>query len=202
MPNSIKVRNKKVEENIGLVGAVLRGFRHPTMSKDEMYQAGCMGLIEAAEKYTGNTGVMFSTYATLNIRNHILKAIEHWNRYYRDMDTSDRVKDMGYEPKAAYGVENEIIDKFTDTAMTNLQNAVDDNTITHFEKELIKMRCGIGYYKRPASLSTISAICKLSRKRVSDILRESFSKVRKRTKKPPMLKAQRSSRNPRSSKHF
>lgn len=52
-----------VEENLGLVHAAARRFMGRGIEYDDLYQAGCMGLVKAVAGFDVNRGVQFSTYA-------------------------------------------------------------------------------------------------------------------------------------------
>ncbi len=52
-----------VEENLGLVHACAKRFRGRGIEYDDLFQAGCVGLVKAAEKFDTSLGNRFSTYA-------------------------------------------------------------------------------------------------------------------------------------------
>ncbi len=52
-----------VEENIGLVRLCARRFERKGVEYDDLFQAGCVGLIKAAENFDAGRGLRFSTYA-------------------------------------------------------------------------------------------------------------------------------------------
>ena len=52
-----------VEENLGLVHLCARRFLGRGVEYDDLYQAGCVGLVKAAENFDTDRGVKFSTYA-------------------------------------------------------------------------------------------------------------------------------------------
>ena len=56
-------RNALVEKNIGLVHACANKFRGKGAEYDDLFQAGCVGLIKAAENFDPERGFSFSTYA-------------------------------------------------------------------------------------------------------------------------------------------
>ncbi len=56
-------RNELVEQNIGLVHACANKFRGKGAEYDDLFQAGCVGLIKAAENFDSERGFSFSTYA-------------------------------------------------------------------------------------------------------------------------------------------
>lgn len=51
------------EENLGLVHLCANKFRGRGIEYDDLYSAGCIGLLKAAEAFDSERGVKFSTYA-------------------------------------------------------------------------------------------------------------------------------------------
>ncbi|MGN0612906.1 MAG: sigma-70 family RNA polymerase sigma factor [Porcipelethomonas sp.] len=51
------------EENLGLVHLCANRFRGRGIEYDDLYSAGCIGLLKAAEGFDSERGVKFSTYA-------------------------------------------------------------------------------------------------------------------------------------------
>lgn len=56
-------RDKLVTENMGLVHLCANRFRNRGAEYEELYSAGCMGLVKAAGSFDESRGVKFSTYA-------------------------------------------------------------------------------------------------------------------------------------------
>lgn len=56
-------REKLIEENLGLVHACANKFRGRGTEYDDLFQAGCVGLIKAADGFDSSRGFAFSTYA-------------------------------------------------------------------------------------------------------------------------------------------
>lgn len=56
-------REKLIEENLGLVHACANKFRGRGTEYDDLFQAGCVGLIKAADGFDPSRGFAFSTYA-------------------------------------------------------------------------------------------------------------------------------------------
>jgi RNA polymerase sporulation-specific sigma factor len=52
-----------VEQNLGLVHATARRFAGRGIEYDDLFQAGCMGLVKAVTGFDPERGVQFSTYA-------------------------------------------------------------------------------------------------------------------------------------------
>ena len=80
-----------VEQNLGLVHSCANRFRGRGIEYDDLYQAGCMGLVKATAAFDESRGVMFSTYAVPVILGEI-------RRLFRDGGTvkvSRSIKELG-----------------------------------------------------------------------------------------------------------
>ena len=56
-------RNDLVTENLGLVHSCCHRFTGRGIEYDDLFQAGCVGLIKAADGFEKERGFSFSTYA-------------------------------------------------------------------------------------------------------------------------------------------
>ena len=56
-------RDRRIEENIGLVHACAARFRGRGAEYEDLFQAGCVGLCRAADGFDPSRGFAFSTYA-------------------------------------------------------------------------------------------------------------------------------------------
>ncbi len=80
-----------VEENLGLVHLCANRFRGKGIEYDDLYGAGCVGLVKAASAFDRNRGVKFSTYAVPVILGEI-------KRLFRDGGTikvSRSIRELG-----------------------------------------------------------------------------------------------------------
>lgn len=66
-------RDRAVNENLGLVHACAIRFRGKGIEYEDLYQAGCEGLIKAADRFDPDLGYRFSTYAVPVIMGEIRK---------------------------------------------------------------------------------------------------------------------------------
>lgn len=66
-------RNVFIEQNLGLVHSCAGRFRGRGLEYDDLYSAGCMGLIKAYDGFDETRGVCFSTYAVPVILGEIKK---------------------------------------------------------------------------------------------------------------------------------
>lgn len=58
-----EVKQPIAEENLGLVHLCANKFRNRGIEYDELYSAGCIGLLKAVKAFDANRGGRFSTYA-------------------------------------------------------------------------------------------------------------------------------------------
>lgn len=56
-------REIAVQENLGLVHACAKRFKGRGIEYDDLYQAGCLGLVKAVDHFNSELGYQFSTYA-------------------------------------------------------------------------------------------------------------------------------------------
>ena len=90
-------RSAFIEQNLGLVHACAGRFRGRGMEYDDLYSAGCMGLVKAYDGFDAARGVCFSTYAVPVILGEIKKL-------FRDGGTvkvSRSIKELGLRVNAA-----------------------------------------------------------------------------------------------------
>lgn len=57
------MKNKYIEGNIGLVKSCISKFSYQYSDYDDLFQAGCLGLIKASKKFDEKRGTKFSSYA-------------------------------------------------------------------------------------------------------------------------------------------
>ena len=90
-------REAFITQNLGLVHACAGRFRGRGMEYDDLYSAGCVGLIKAYDNFDESRGVCFSTYAVPVILGEIKKL-------FRDGGTvkvSRSLKELGLRVNAA-----------------------------------------------------------------------------------------------------
>ena len=56
-------REDRIISNIGLVHSIAKRFNNRGVEYEDVFQAGCLGLIKAVDNYDESKGYMFSTYA-------------------------------------------------------------------------------------------------------------------------------------------
>lgn len=108
-------RNKLIESNINLVHACAKRFIGRGIEYDDLFGAGCIGLIKAADGFDESRGLCFSTYAVPSIIGEI-------KRQFRDtgaIKVSRRLKELSLKVTR----EKEYIEKHTGEAATISQLA-------------------------------------------------------------------------------
>ncbi len=88
-------RDTFIEENLKLVHSVCKRFVGRGIEYDDLYQAGCIGLIKAADGFDVGRGLMFSTYAVPVIMGEV-------RRLFRDggsVKVSRGIKELGLKIK-------------------------------------------------------------------------------------------------------
>jgi len=91
MATKLGPRETFIEENLGLVHSCAGRFKGRGIEYDDLYSAGCMGLIKAYDGFDEERGVCFSTYAVPVILGEIKKL-------FRDGGTvkvSRSIKELG-----------------------------------------------------------------------------------------------------------
>lgn len=63
MPTDKAEREKIITENMGLVHSCAGKFKGKGVEYDDLFQAGCVGLVKAADGFEPERGFAFSTYA-------------------------------------------------------------------------------------------------------------------------------------------
>ena len=88
-----RARDKFIVGNMRLVLSLVKRFRIKNLGADDVFQAGCVGLIKAIDGFDMSVGVKFSTYAVPMIIGEI-------KRYLRDgnsLRVSRSIRDMAYK---------------------------------------------------------------------------------------------------------
>lgn len=102
-------REKLISENLGLVHSCANRFKNRGIEYDDLFQAGCVGLIKAADGFNNSLGFQFSTYAVPAILGEIKRifrdggavkvsrALKEKARFVA-VEKERFLKEFGYEP--------------------------------------------------------------------------------------------------------
>jgi RNA polymerase sporulation-specific sigma factor len=86
-------KEKFITANVRLVLSIIKRFPSVKVSKDDMFQAGTIGLIKAVDNFDQSFGVTFSTYAVPLILGEIKKII----RTNNSLRISRSIRDTAYQ---------------------------------------------------------------------------------------------------------
>jgi len=90
----IEDRNAFVEENMGLVYACARRLLGRGADFDDLVQAGCVGLIKAADAFDPGRGLAFSTYAVPVILGEIKRLFREGGAVKVGRSTKEKARDL------------------------------------------------------------------------------------------------------------
>ena len=102
---SEKEREERIKENLKLVHACAKRFKGRGIEYDDLFQAGCIGLIKSVDGFDESKGFAFSTYAVPVILGEIKGAFRSGGA----IKISRSIKEKGI---AAMALRQAYIDKF------------------------------------------------------------------------------------------
>ena len=125
--SAVLSRDEAIGQNIGLVHSCANRFRGRGIEYDDLFQAGCMGLVKAYDAFDFDRGVKFSTYAVPVILGEIKRLFRDGgsvkiSRSLKELSLkATRVREslslsLGYEPTV-----NQIAEKLGITAQETAQ---------------------------------------------------------------------------------
>ena len=97
-------RDKMIEKNIGLVHSCARKFMNRGVDYDDLFQAGCIGLVKAVDGYDEGLGFVFSTYAVPAILGEI-------KRIFRDGGAVKVSRSLKEQARALYNQKEKLTDE-------------------------------------------------------------------------------------------
>ena len=85
-----EAKDRFVVANLRLVLSIILRFHGSKVTADDMFQAGCIGLIKAVENFDTSVGVCFSTYADHMIMGEIKRVLRSTNGLRISRSNRDR----------------------------------------------------------------------------------------------------------------
>lgn len=195
-------RQKLIETNKGLVISVARQHRGCGLPLDDLVQEGCIGLLQAVDKFDPDKGTKFSTYAWGGIRQAIQRAVKK-ERYQQRTALaaymekykipSDQFDQEGVKEARRYLHEREKLEDRKRADCDSAQRAVEDvhreerakairlalQQFSELEQEVVERRHGLnGSNGKCASLEEIAQGLKITRERVRQIERQALERLK------------------------
>jgi RNA polymerase sigma factor (sigma-70 family) len=122
------LRDRMLQANIRLVGALARKYDHPSLGYLDFVQEGALGLVRAIEKYEPDRQVKFATYAVFWIRQHmsrfadnhgaLIRSPVHWSQLRRRFERGAPAGDVDVSPDdwaEAQGIDCERFEEMRQT---------------------------------------------------------------------------------------
>lgn len=72
-----RAKERLIALNYGLVHRLAQHFQHPLVDRDDLFQAGVVGLIEAVERFDPERGANFAAYAVPYIKGEMCRFLEN-----------------------------------------------------------------------------------------------------------------------------
>lgn len=157
-------RDKLVNDHIGLVKdlALKYGGRNSDLV-DDLIQGGCVGLIEAADRFDPSRGLKFSTYATIKVRGAII-------------DTLRMLTPIGSPNPPEEATEPDIEGRLI------AEDLLDHlcGTLTDSELEVVQLRWQVGHDEPIRTLPQVADLAGISRTTVQQLLKSAKAKMKAR----------------------
>lgn len=139
-------RDTLIEENLGLVHACANRFRGKGIEYDDLFSAGCLGLVKAADGFRPELGFAFSTYAVPAVLGEIKRLFRDGGavKISRSLKTRARqaaalretlTGTLGREPTISELAQNLGIPVFEAAELVNLSQPVVSLTELHEDTE-------------------------------------------------------------------
>ncbi len=176
-----EAKNTLIEHNLRLVAHIVKKYEN-VEDNEELISIGTIGLIKAVSTYKGDKGYKLGTYAARCIENEILMYMRKLKKYKNDVSLQDYMatdKDgnsVSLEekiPDDSISVEDSV------TLKSDVSELIEKikNVLTKREKEIIKLRYGLGC--KVKTQQEIADIMGISRSYVSRIEKAAIEKLRK-----------------------
>ncbi len=146
-----KARDKIILANIRFVLFYVKRYKGKGIEMDELVTCGIIGLIKAIDHYNSDHGAKLITYATFWIRNEICDCFEK----LRNTDSLDEEEKLD----CLVDEKNESPEDVAITACFESQVRDSIEALSNQEKEIVKMRYGIGSRKQKGKSFAEIAAC-------------------------------------------
>ncbi len=118
-------KEKFITANVRLVLSIIKRFPNTKISYDDMFQAGCVGLIKATSNFDLSFNVMFSTYAVPLIIGEIKRLIRTAN----GVRVSRSIRDTAYNVLKTRGELEKVNDRVTSQMIANKLNVLESEVV-------------------------------------------------------------------------
>lgn len=169
-----RLRNYLLKANTRLVVSIARKFADTRNSFDDLLSAGLTSLVRAVEKFDGERGFRFSTYATCAVRRDLNRMVNNRRRDSQRFaatpaDVLESVAEDEFQHPEQAVARWQTLSKILDDMMERL----DDR-----EKQIIRARFGFDDEEGKTSFSSLGKRMGISKERVRQLANRALDKLR------------------------
>lgn len=175
-----KALDKLVKANLKFVVNYAKQYRKSGVPFSDLISEGNLGLIKAAEKYDGQKGVKFISYAVWWIRNSIQECIERYNSQGDEVNADDYVFDNSIAENYEYSsqiVNDEFENELMDIQSREATIAELMKTLKKREIKILSLYFGL-YDGKEMTLDEIGQEMDLTKERVRQIKDKALVKLK------------------------
>lgn len=178
----IEAKNKLIEHNLRLVAHVIKKYYSAGADQDDLISIGTIGLIKAVSTFKADKGIRLATYAARCIDNEILMYFRANKKTEKDVHFSDPI-DSDKDGNALTLIDViaddiNVADEIDKKLKIDKLKVLIETRLDEREKEIIKMRYGIGGYTEMTQ-KTVAEALDISRSYVSRIEKVALLKLKK-----------------------
>lgn len=175
-------REKLIRHNLRLVAHIVKKYSNAGEA-DDLISVGSIGLIKGIETFEYGKGSQLATYAAKCIENEILMYIRANKKHRANVSLSESV---GVDKEGNEITLMDVLPLKEESVFTKVETGilyekvikVIDDVLDGREREIIRMRYGIGYPRAFTQLE-IAAMLNISRSYVSRIEKKALEKISK-----------------------
>jgi len=159
-----------IEEYVGLVRSIVSRYRYYNYPVEDLMQEGMIGLMEAKERFDGEKGASFTTYAAFWVKKRVIDALNRERKESMDaIAYDDSIFNEEQEIEAEVKVEE------TELEVNELNIPQD---FPEEEKKFLNL-----HFIEKQTLSEIAKIMNLSRERIRQLKQKAMRRMKQYLKK-------------------
>ncbi len=176
----LQARNILIERNLRLVAHIMKKYYASSADQEDLISIGTIGLIKGITTFDVTKGARLATYAARCIENEILMYFRSQRKSAQDVLLSDYIETgtdgAALELMDVVGEEDDLLETLCARQQIQQVRRALENCLTNQEKQVIRMRYGIGC--RPYRQREVAQKIGLSRSYVSRIEKRALQKLK------------------------
>lgn len=183
--------NRLIEANLRFVVAIAKQYQGQGLSMEDLVSEGNMGLIKAARKFDGSSGLRFVSYAVAFVRQQIGKALHKESAEQRVENAKDgqtRSVDAPLGSKSNVSLLSVLVDANSPMAdervyRSGVESAVEYALQSLSERERIVINAFFGIGQERLTMQEIADDMQLKRERIRQIRNKAIRHMKKTYKR-------------------